>query len=140
MTDTPASKALTESLMGVIRQQRHYGARVIISTQEPSISPKLIDLCSLTVMHRFSSPDWLDVLQKHILVSDEGGARGSRVGLLREIMRLRTGEALVFAPSAIFGGSSDEGRGGRRSGADELLKMRMRKRVTWDGGRSILCV
>ncbi|KAE9375761.1 hypothetical protein N431DRAFT_403720 [Stipitochalara longipes BDJ] len=138
MTDTPASKALTESLMGVIRQQRHYGARVIISTQEPSISPKLIDLCSITVMHRFSSPEWLDVLKRHILVSDEEGNRGNKVGLLREIMRLETGEALVFAPSAVFGAS--DATGGRKIGADALLKMRMRKRVTWDGGRSVVCI
>jgi hypothetical protein len=138
MTDTVASKALTESLMGVIRQQRHYGARVIISTQEPSISPKLIDLCSITAMHRFTSPEWLDVLQKHILVSDEKGDRGNKVGLLREIMRLKTGEALVFAPSAICG-VDGEARG-RRIGADALLKMRMRKRLTWDGGRSIVCI
>jgi hypothetical protein len=138
MTDTVASKALTESLMGVIRQQRHYGARVIISTQEPSISPKLIDLCSITVMHRFSSPEWLDVLQRHILVSDKDGDRGNKVGLLREIMRLRTGEALVFAPSSVFGASDDAGQ--RRISADVLLKMRMRKRVTWDSGRSIVCI
>ncbi|KAF4633389.1 hypothetical protein G7Y89_g4730 [Cudoniella acicularis] len=138
MTDTPASKALTESLMGVIRQQRHYGARVIISTQEPSISPKLIDLCSITVMHRFSSPEWLNVLQRHILVSDEEGDRSNKVSLLKEILRLKTGQALVFAPSAIFGASDEAG--GRRIGANELLKMRMRKRVTWDGGRSIVCV
>ena len=138
MTDTPASKALTESLMGVIRQQRHYGARVIISTQEPSISPKLIDLCSITVMHRFSSPEWLDVLRRHILVSDEEGDRGSKVGLLREIMRLKTGEALVFAPSAIFGPRSEAGAW--RIGADQLLRMRMRKRITWDGGRSVECI
>jgi DNA helicase HerA-like ATPase len=124
--------------MGVIRQQRHYGARVIISTQEPSISPKLIDLCSITVMHRFSSPEWLDILRRHILVSDEEGDRGNKVGLLREIMRLKTGEALVFAPSAIFGARDEAGA--RRIGADELLKMRMRKRVTWDGGRSIVCI
>ncbi|KAF8847659.1 hypothetical protein BDZ45DRAFT_607118 [Acephala macrosclerotiorum] len=138
MTDTPASNALTESLVGVIRQQRHYGARVIVSTQEPSISPKLIDLCSITVMHRFSSPEWLDVLQRHIPVSDKEGDRGNKVVLLREIMRLKTGEALVFAPSAILG-ASDEAVG-RRIGADALLKMRMRKRVTWDGGRSICCI
>jgi len=138
MTDTVASKALTESLMGVIRQQRHYGARVIISTQEPSISPKLIDLCSITVMHRFSSPEWLDVLQRHILVSGEEGNRGNKVGLLREIMRLKTGEALVFAPSSIVGVSDKAG--GRIIGADALLKMRMRKRVTWDGGRSMVCI
>ncbi len=124
--------------MGVIRQQRHYGARVIISTQEPSISPKLIDLCSITIMHRFSSPEWLDVLQKHIPVGDDEGDRGNKTKLLREIMRLKTGEALVFAPSAIFGANAHAG--GWRIGADELLKMRMRKRVTWDGGRSIVCI
>ncbi|KAG0652217.1 hypothetical protein D0Z07_0833 [Hyphodiscus hymeniophilus] len=137
MTDTVASKALTESLMGVIRQQRHYGARVIISTQEPSISPKLIDLCSITVMHRFSSPEWLDVLQRHILLSEEGN-QGTKTGLLREIMRLRTGEAMIFAPSAILGASDKSG--GWKSGADGLLKMRMRKRVTWDGGKSMVCI
>lgn len=138
MTDTVASNALTESLMGVIRQQRHYGARVIISTQEPTISPKLMDLCSMTVMHRFSSPEWLDVLQRHILVLDKEGDRSNKVGLLGEIMKLKTGEALVFAPSAILGASS--GAEGQRNGADTLIKMRMRKRVTWDGGRSMFCV
>ncbi len=138
MTDTPASKALTDSLMGVIRQQRHYGARVIISTQEPSISPKLIDLCSMIVMHRFSSPEWLEVLRKHILISDENEDRGNKVGLLREIMRFRTGEALVFAPSAILGANDRTGEW--EVGADKLLRMRMRKRVTWDGGRSIVCI
>ena len=138
MNDTPASKALTESLMGVIRQQRHYGVRVIISTQEPSISPKLVDLCSITIMHRFSSREWLDVLRRHILVLDEEGDRGNKLGLLREIMMLKTGEALVFAPSAIFG-ARDKVQGWR-TGADKLLKMRMRKRVTWDGGRSIVCI
>lgn len=124
--------------MGMIRQQRHYGARVIISTQEPSISPKLIDLCSITVMHRFSSPEWLDVLRRHILVSDEDGDRGNRLGLLREIMRLRTGEALVFAPSAICEARDDAG--GRTMGVGDLIRMRMRKRVTWDGGRSVICI
>jgi hypothetical protein len=139
MTDTVASKALTESLMGVIRQQRHYGARVIISTQEPSISPKLIDLCSITIMHRFSSPEWLDVLQRHVLVpDDEGDNRGNKAGLLRKIMRLQTGEALVFAPSAILGARGESGE--RRCGTDALLKMRMRKRVTWDAGTSIVCI
>lgn len=138
MTDTVASNALAETLMGVIRQQRHYGARVIISTQEPTISPKLIDLCSITVIHRFSSPEWLDVLQRHMLVLDKDGERGNKVGLLRDIMRLKTGEALVFAPSAILGANSEAE--GRIIGADTLIKMRMRKRVTWDGGRSIFCV
>lgn len=139
MADTPASEALTESLMRIIRQQRHYGARVIISTQEPSISPRLIDLCSLTIMHRFSSPEWLDVLRRHILVSEDGEA-GNKIGLLREIMRLKTGEALVFAPSKWIGETSVDGDANGREERGELLRMRMRKRVTWDGGRSIVCV
>jgi len=71
-------------------------------------------------------------------VLDEEGDRGNKLGLLREIMMLKTGEALVFAPSAIFG-ARDKVQGWR-TGADKLLKMRMRKRVTWDGGRSIVCI
>ena len=137
MTDTPASNALTGSLMGVIRQQRHYGARVIISTQEPTVSPKLIDLCSITVIHRFSSPEWFDVLKRHLPVFDRDGDKSNKVALQKKILRLKTGEALIFAPSAIFGASGDAGE--RGFDTDTLFSMRMRKRVTWDGGKSILC-
>jgi hypothetical protein len=66
MTDTPGAKALTEALLTVIRQQQHYGARVIISTHERTILPRLIDLCSVTVVHRFTSPQWYAVLWRHI--------------------------------------------------------------------------
>ncbi|KAH9209087.1 hypothetical protein DL95DRAFT_438120 [Leptodontidium sp. 2 PMI_412] len=138
MTGTPASTALTESLMGVIRQQRHYGARVIISTQEPTISPKLIDLCSITIIHRFSSPEWLDVLKRHLPVFDRDGDKSNKADLQKQILRLKTGEALVFAPSAILGASDDAGE--RKVGTDTLFSMRIRKRVTWDGGKSILCI
>jgi hypothetical protein len=89
-------------------------------------------------MHRFSSPEWLEILRRHILVPDEESDRGSKVGLLREIMMLKTGEALVFAPSAVFG--AREEAGGWRVGTNKLLKMRMRKRVTWDGGKSVVCI
>ena len=63
MTDTPASKALTELILSIIRQQRHFGARVIISSQEPTISPRLMDLCSMIMVHRFTSPEWFGVLR-----------------------------------------------------------------------------
>ncbi|KAG5975974.1 hypothetical protein E4U55_007517 [Claviceps digitariae] len=66
MTDSAESQALTESLLATIRLQRHLGARVIIATQEPTISPKLLDLCSVTIVHRFTSPDWLHSLKKHL--------------------------------------------------------------------------
>lgn len=66
MSDSPECQTLTESLLATIRLQRHLGARIIISTQEPTISPKLLDLCSVTVVHRFTSPDWLAALRKHL--------------------------------------------------------------------------
>lgn len=142
MTDTPASKALTESLLALIRQQRHYGARILISTQEPTISPRLIDLCTMTVIHRFSSPDWMSVLQRHISVTEEAKTTDTKGSIFKQILRLKTGEALVYAPSAVVAPNApteagDEGWG---TAADRLIRIRIRKRVTWDGGASIVCV
>jgi hypothetical protein len=191
MTDTPGAKSLTEALLTVTRQQRHYGARVIISTQEPTISPRLIDLCAVTVVHRFTSPQWFSVLRQHIsdggyygdddddiggrdqsassyssinrygdsedasLYREQGGTRSATTAaaatpLFRRILALRTGEALVFAPSAVVtpsagrrgsnaGGAAAAGRG-IAAAMDRPLKVRIRKRLTWDGGRSITCV
>ncbi|KAL9105734.1 MAG: hypothetical protein Q9187_008663 [Circinaria calcarea] len=141
MSDTPASKALTESLLTVIRQQRHYGVRLIISTQEPTISPRLIDLCSITIIHRFSSPEWFNLLRKHVFVAEEqkkGTESCETAEFFERILDLETGEALVFAPSAMVGDwSLKEERGKGRKG---LWKLRVRKRVTWDGGKSLMCV
>jgi hypothetical protein len=58
MLPTPGAKALNETLVTTIRLQRHYGVRVVISTQEPTLLTDLIALCSVTVIHRFSSPEW----------------------------------------------------------------------------------
>jgi hypothetical protein len=57
MLDAPGAKSLNESLLQTIRLQRHYGARVVIPTQEPTLSTDLIALYSITVIHRFSSPE-----------------------------------------------------------------------------------
>jgi DNA helicase HerA-like ATPase len=133
MTDTPASKELTNALLTIIRQQRHYGVRVIISTQEPTISPRLIDLCSITIVHRFSSPEWFSVLRKHISIE---GADSGVDDLFTSILSLKTGEAVVFAPSAVVG------RGGEGMGLvklnGELLKIKVRRRLTLDGGASVV--
>ena len=117
----------------MIRQQRHFGVRVIISTQEPTISPRLMDLCSMTVVHRFTSPEWFTVLRRHISVE---GEKRNPDEIFRQILKLRVGEALVFAPSTIlrrrYGGEPE------RLGSS-LLQIKVRKRLTWDGGKSILC-
>lgn len=143
MGSTHTAKVFTESLLSVIRQQRHFGTRIIISTQEPTISPKLLDLSSLTIIHRFTSPEWYQTIKKHIHTGDmfdddeesEKHKRGSSTGLLRQISALDTGEALVFAPAAVLNIKHD-GTLERMSGR----RMKMRGRVTYDGGRSIVSV
>ncbi|KAI2631170.1 hypothetical protein GGS21DRAFT_523631 [Xylaria nigripes] len=171
MGESSECKILTDSLLAAIRFQRHLGARIIISTQEPTISPKLLDLCSITIVHRFSSPDWLSMLTKHLAgiskvaqitnevddvrIDDEtdkdrGDIRGISVSpddpilhLFSQIVELHTGEALVFAPSAIMS-LKEHSCGGKKTEitprklAHHVLRVVMRDRITTDGGRSIM--
>lgn len=147
MGESPESSVLTEQLLCTIRLQRHLAARIIISTQEPTVSPKLLDLCSVTIVHRFTSPEWLRALQKHLAgVSETTGTVGRMVdgssapaqlensSLLQQIVQLRVGEALVFAPSAWI--AFQEGQ--IVKGSELVLKLRIRNRVTHDGGKSIM--
>ncbi|KAK6611215.1 hypothetical protein H4I96_02813 [Botrytis cinerea] len=83
------AKVLTNELKSVIRQQRHTGTRVLIATQEPTLSPELIDLANVTFVHRFQSPAWYSTLKKHLAGAD-------RDDLFHEIVALRTGEAFLF--------------------------------------------
>ena len=156
MTDSAAAKTFTDNLLSVIRLQRHLATRVIISTQEPTISPKLLELSSMTIVHRFTSPQWLATLRSHLAgasSSIEGEAIGKQqqeqeqkqqqdkgrrrdVGSIFEtIVNLNVGEALLFSPSAMLSVKND-------GEIDKLgmayLKVRVRKRMTADGGRSIL--
>ncbi|KAK7711557.1 hypothetical protein SLS57_008040 [Botryosphaeria dothidea] len=103
MTDTAASDRFTDSLLTTIRIQRHAGTRVIIATQEPTISPKLLDLCSMTIVHRFTSPAWLSVLRDHLAgLSAMAGKTDEQIKqLFEEIVTLKVGESLLFAPSAM---------------------------------------
>lgn len=160
MNESGESSALTENLLATIRLQRHLAARIIISTQEPTISPKLLDLCSVTIVHRFTSPEWLRTLQKHLAgvtksaknaSLDGGAANGGGDGdgegsadtgnfapgedLFAEIVKLRVGEALMFAPSAIL---KPAGTDTVEKLSHGVLKVRVRQRVTADGGRSIM--
>ncbi|CAN8099582.1 unnamed protein product [Discula destructiva] len=164
MNESAEAGTLTDQLLSTIRLQRHLGARVVISTQEPTISPNLLDLCSVTIVHRFTSPAWLQALQRHLagvsavsrlLASVESGAngetdrlshgmealgmedsgQGSAMAVFAQIVRLRVGEALLFAPSAVL--EVDEGLRARKLNHG-VLKVRMRKRITADGGQSVM--
>jgi len=142
MTGTSSSSQFTESLLSVIRQQRHLATRIIIATQEPTISPALLDLSSMTIVHRFTSPNWLAALKSHLAgVSSEGHAsKRDVVKIFDQIVNLEAGEALLFSPSAMTGPEKDTGHRGLRMQklGTGYVKVRVRKRLTADGGRSIL--
>jgi hypothetical protein len=66
MNNSAEALTFTNTLLSTIRLQRHLGTRIIISTQEPSISSALLDLSSVTIVHRFTSPEWMRCLQAHL--------------------------------------------------------------------------
>ncbi|RYP74273.1 hypothetical protein DL771_003094 [Monosporascus sp. 5C6A] len=161
MNESAEAGTLTEQLLSTIRLQRHLGVRVVISTQEPTVSSKLLDLCSMTIVHRFTSPDWLHALQRHLAgisvvsrlrektdgMDDEAGRLSDTfkelsikdtdpaTAMFAHIVQLKVGEALVFAPSAVLG--IDDSRNVKRLSYG-VLKVRIRNRVTEDGGRSVM--
>ncbi|MCJ1473496.1 hypothetical protein MMC13_002147 [Lambiella insularis] len=146
MTGTDAADNFTENLLQVIRQQRHLATRVIIATQEPTISPKLLDLSSITIVHRFTSPDWFRALKQHLAgVSGLDGETERDVKqILRNIVQLEAGQALVFCPTAVLDLVRREEGSQMVTVAEKMgmayIKMRVRKRLTADGGKSIMAV
>jgi hypothetical protein len=149
MNTSAEASALTDLLLSAVRLQRHLGARVIISTQEPTVSPRLLDLCSVTIVHRFTSPSWLSTLKKHLAAAasdsfeDDIERRADKqayaAAMLKQIVELGVGEALLFSPSAMVGLETDnqEGTVVKKLRA-EYLRIQIRTRVTTDGGKSII--
>ncbi len=149
MNGSSASEVFTQSLLTVIREQRHKGARVVIATQEPTISTKLLDLCSMTIVHRFTSPEWLSTLKGHLAgASMAGGNNGADLHqLFKEIVNLNVGESLLFSPSAMLdvvnerSSSTDQTKTSRENIAKlgmAHVRFKTRPRLTADGGRSIM--
>ncbi|KAF2765930.1 hypothetical protein EJ03DRAFT_354457 [Teratosphaeria nubilosa] len=139
---TSAAESFVEAILSTVRLQRHKAARVIVATQEPTISDKLLDLCSLTIVHRFTSPAWFASIQEHVSgASAMTRTERERKEMFGRIVALRTGESLVFSPSAFV--RTKRGEDGEwvpgRLGAD-CVKMKTRLRVTRDGGRSEMSV
>jgi DNA helicase HerA-like ATPase len=136
------STGLTNALLNLIRQQRHLAMRVIISTQEPTVVPPvLLDLCSVAVLHRFSSPKWWQHLIQHVPTDF------SNSDAFDKVVKLQTGHSIVLAPSGIglFKVSEPDVDVNQQCGAKEItrfgrryLVMKTRKRVTADGGASVL--
>jgi hypothetical protein len=135
----------TNSLLSIIRQQRHLATRVLIATQEPTLSPSLIDLCNVTIVHRFLSPAWFETLKNHLAGASFAGKNDHRsiVDTFRIIVGLKTGEALLFSPTAMLdiGARNPSNPFAKRpleKLTDSFIRLFIRKRVTTDGGRSIM--
>ena len=179
MMGTASAQRFTDTLLSAIRLERHLGTRVLISTQEPTISSKLLDLCSITIVHRFSSPEWLSFLKSHIAAAGQEG----KMDLMARIVGLNCGQAFVFAPGGLMTAQEvkkhEDGEGEGKDGSavemlcektkpmmegiekkmDEMkvsgggwghpkmekmclryMKVKIRKRVTADGGMSLLAI
>lgn len=94
------------------------------------MSGELLDLCNVSIVHRFNSPEWFKALSKHLA----GVANGSSDGLFREIVKLSTGECLVFCPTAVLSMESSR----PQPLQDSYVKVTIRDRISADGGHSIL--
>ncbi len=96
----------------------------------------------MTIVHHFTSPAWHEALKSHLAaVCSKGEASKQGVqDMFERIVGLDTGEAFVFAPSAMLW-VDDEGdnRSARmRKLGSQYIKVQARNRTTADGGRSIL--
>jgi hypothetical protein len=133
LTKSAAAEDFVEAILTTIRLQRHKAARIIVATQEPTISDKLLDLCSISIVHRFNSPAWFAAIREHL-----GGASTmtatdeQRNEIFRNIVGLEAGESLVFSPSAFvkLRGDVPEKLG------TGYMKMKTRLRITRDTGGS----
>lgn len=136
MNQSPAAANFTDRLLTTIREQRHIGTRIVISTQEPTISEKLLDLCSVSIVHQFKSPAWFQAIRAHLA----GASRllnsiESQASMFEGIVGLAVGESRVFAPNA-FIHMSDSRRPSRLE--SRVLHMKTRCRVGIDGGVSVM--
>nr|OQO25309.1 hypothetical protein B0A51_13959 [Rachicladosporium sp. CCFEE 5018] len=136
MTTSLAASRFADSLLRTIREQYHNATRIIIATQEPTISEKLLDLCSVSIVHRFSSQAWFAAIQNHLGAASKVGRSAMEQQItFSQIMDLELGESLVCAPSAVLclGETGVESKLG-----DQAIKMKTRTRLGLDGGLSVL--
>ena len=144
---------LTQSISSIIRLQRHLATRIIIATQvghhspsvtcsprsphaiqEPTVIPStILDLASFIICHRFTSPSWCTHLARHVSAGDNA----ETAQWFQDVMLLATGQCVVFSPSTLVMTGNDSsvrllGKG--------YLKLRVRPRLTLDGGASLLAV
>ncbi|KAJ3314385.1 hypothetical protein HDV04_000347 [Boothiomyces sp. JEL0838] len=109
---------LSASIITSVRQMRHHGLRIVISSQSPkSIPAEILDLSTLYLVHRFIAYDWFTYLQTKIHMEKEE---------YKKIMDLETGQALLFYAkwNHVLPDISSY-----------VVPVSIRRRLTMDGGR-----
>lgn len=127
------------------------------------IPSKHLDLSTMTIVHRFTSPEWFRTLGDHLagvtmlrdIKSGEAGVKRDVARIFAEIVGLGVGESLLFSPTAMLNGivaAEDVDVNDKRKEVmqrmevlpeklgTEWVKMRIRRRLTKDGGRSRMAV
>lgn len=116
------NKELVGSITTAIREMRHKGVSIMLASQDPmSLPTEIIELSSIVVMHRFSSPAWVKHVQKAITPLQTLTAT--------EMAALGSGEAFLWANRA-----SD------KMITQRPIKISIRPRVTKHGGDTIQAV
>lgn len=116
------NKELVGSITTAIREMRHKGVSIMIASQDPmSLPTEIVELSSIVVMHRFSSPAWVKHVQKAITPLQTLTAT--------EMAGLGSGEAFLWANKA-----SD------KMITQRPIKISIRPRVTKHGGATIQAV
>ena len=130
---------------------------------EPTVVPPvLLELCSIAVLHRFSSPAWWEHVAKHVSADVDSKSAFDAIVKLQVLIssrncsyrvqpmltRMQTGQAVLLAPSGL--GTTRDLSSKSKTADDErrvlshfgrkcvLIKTRLR--VTKDGGASLLVV
>lgn len=93
------------------------------------MSPSMLELASMVVIHKFNSPRWFEALKRNIPLGEES-AKNSQVFEL--ITTLRTGEALCFATSAKIGALKIG------NAASCFVRVKIRDRLTLDVSTSLV--
>jgi hypothetical protein len=127
--DQRGNYGLAASVVETVRLMRHEGMRVVVSTQSPTTMPQeLLELSTVTVLHRFHSQDWWKYLSLKIPLPVDG---------FRYIRELIPGMALVFAQGTSLSQVSIS-NGGDAEDTTEAFVCCIRDRITKDRGRSRL--
>jgi hypothetical protein len=82
---------LTKAMVETVREMRHKGTTVVLASQNPpSVPREVIELSSVVIAHKFTSPQWLEHIRK------VNAAFGKDLTPAR-LATLRPGEAFVWS-------------------------------------------